>query len=374
MIRVLHLIDEAMHDDAWRMLRQLTARLGGPHYAHVVGLIGPVANELAGVRDVRFGRRWGWLPASAVGVRAAAAKGEVNVLHAWTGSAAAVAQLASEGRRPVILTVVETPHRSRWSRWVAATAGCPVAPSAVACVSKMFFRRAVEAGLPPGSCGVIRPAIDFGLISAARRTMSRALLGIPGGAPVLLTDGPASRAGGQYYAIWAAALLQQIWPDVRVVVPGVTRENHRLQRFVASFRLPQMLVSPGRREPIERLLAVADVFVTAARGDTATGCLPWAMASGVPIVGSAVPCVAEFIADHQNGLLCPPDDPVALAGRIRAALRDRDLARRIGETARAQAYESFSLGRMTRQYQKLYDNVLVGAPPFDGIDEEAMAS
>lgn len=54
-----------------------------------------------------------------------------------------------------------------------------------------------------------------------------------------------------------------------------------------------------------------------------------AMATGTPVVTTAVSGIPELVADGQNGILVPPDDPVALANgierlwRLEAGPRDR---------------------------------------------------
>ncbi len=59
-----------------------------------------------------------------------------------------------------------------------------------------------------------------------------------------------------------------------------------------------------------------------------------AMASGLPVVASAVGGIPEVIADRATGLLCAPDDPTALAERLILLLDNPSLRRRLGEQAR----------------------------------------
>jgi glycosyltransferase involved in cell wall biosynthesis len=58
-----------------------------------------------------------------------------------------------------------------------------------------------------------------------------------------------------------------------------------------------------------------------------------ARASGVPVIASAVRGLSEHIRHEADGLLVPPDDPVALAGAVDRLRRDRDLLARLREGA-----------------------------------------
>ena len=59
-----------------------------------------------------------------------------------------------------------------------------------------------------------------------------------------------------------------------------------------------------------------------------------AMASGLPVVASAVDGIPELVRDGETGLLVPPGDPEALAGAILALLADPARSRRMGEAGR----------------------------------------
>jgi glycosyltransferase involved in cell wall biosynthesis len=59
-----------------------------------------------------------------------------------------------------------------------------------------------------------------------------------------------------------------------------------------------------------------------------------AMATGLPVVASAVGGLLDFVVDDVNGALCPPKDPQALADRLGRIIADRDLRSRLAAHAR----------------------------------------
>ena len=63
------------------------------------------------------------------------------------------------------------------------------------------------------------------------------------------------------------------------------------------------------------------------------------MAAGAPIVASDLPTVREVLADGDNALLVPPEDPTALAAAIRRLLVNPGLADRLRSTAFMQVQE-----------------------------------
>jgi glycosyltransferase involved in cell wall biosynthesis len=77
-----------------------------------------------------------------------------------------------------------------------------------------------------------------------------------------------------------------------------------------------------------------------------------AMHWGLPCVGTDTGAVAEMIVDGDTGYAVPPDDVDALERSLCRLLRDRQLARRMGNAGRARVLSHFTwpavVDRMSR--------------------------
>lgn len=291
-------------------------------------------------------------------------------VHAWDALAAMTARAATS--MPLAISIdhpADADRLGKWCRSLETTRGI-----AFACPAEIIRRRLIEHGVPVDLTVVIRPAVDFGRINAADAQAVRASLGIEDRGPIIVTDGPPDPDDGQFEVIWAVALLQQIWPNITVFMPGKNRETERLQRFVESFRLPQILCCTEDRFAMWNLLRGADACVIGGRRDHPVTTITWAMAAGVPIVAPAIHAVAELLADNQTGLLCKFGEPRLIARRLMNLLDDLPAGRRLAETARGQAFEVFSKRRFVDQTRRLYDNLLAGRSPADGIHDAALTA
>ncbi|HEY0698717.1 MAG TPA: glycosyltransferase, partial [Micromonospora sp.] len=119
----------------------------------------------------------------------------------------------------------------------------------------------------------------------------------------------------------AAALTDRV--DLVLVGSGVDAEGAR--RLAAELRADNVRVLGA--QPAERmaeLYAAADYQLVilrdmpALRG-TVPSKLQAALACGSPVIVSAAGDVARFVEATGTGLVCPPEDPVALADRFAAA-------------------------------------------------------
>jgi starch synthase len=79
------------------------------------------------------------------------------------------------------------------------------------------------------------------------------------------------------------------------------------------------------------------------------------MAGGAPIVASAVGGIPEVLQDGVSGLLVAPSDPPALARALQRILDDHELARALGEAARARQRSEYDLNVVVARLEDLYE-------------------
>ena len=135
----------------------------------------------------------------------------------------------------------------------------------------------------------------------------------------------------------------------------------KLQAQIDAVQLGGMvqLLGPHPQAEVRRLLARAQIFVLACvvEADGGSDNLPTvimeAMAAGVPVISTRVAGVPEMIADGEDGLVAPPNDPASLAAAMEKLLRDPLLADRLAAGARQSAAEKFAIERTTRELQHL---------------------
>jgi len=88
-----------------------------------------------------------------------------------------------------------------------------------------------------------------------------------------------------------------------------------------------------------------------------------AMATGLPIVATAVGGNVELLDDGRTGRLVRSDDVNAMAHALLDDFTDPAAARRRGAAARAEVEERFSLERMVATYGDLYHRLITKAIP-----------
>jgi glycosyltransferase involved in cell wall biosynthesis len=144
----------------------------------------------------------------------------------------------------------------------------------------------------------------------------------------------------------------------RAAVAGDGPQRHQLEGEIAALGLSDAVQLLGTRPDVLDLLADSDIFVLSSRSE----CLPMsvieAMASGLPVIASAVGGVPELVERGRTGILVPPDDPASLAGAIARLSGDVGLRRRMGEAGRARAEALFDVDRFRLAHLDMYTREL----------------
>ena len=115
---------------------------------------------------------------------------------------------------------------------------------------------------------------------------------------------------------------------------------------------------PGERSDIPDLMRGLDCFVLPSRSEGISNVILEAMASGLPIVATAVGGNVDLLTHGRTGEIVPPCDPEAMAHALLRLASDPGRSAAMGRAARAEAEARFSLRSMVASYQGLYDRLL----------------
>ncbi len=151
-----------------------------------------------------------------------------------------------------------------------------------------------------------------------------------------------------------ALLKQRASGPFRCLILGYGPEEGRLRALIGELDLLEEVRLVGFREDIQAVTRALDVAVLSSKNEGSPLAVMEYMASGAPIVATAVGGVPELIEDGVHGLLVRPGDPVELAAAIRRLLDDRSLAIQLGLAARDWQRANFDIDVMVRRLESLY--------------------
>jgi len=164
-------------------------------------------------------------------------------------------------------------------------------------------------------------------------------------------------AKGHKELLEAMAGLKERYPVQALIVGGGRREDE-IKVLAAGLGLAAQAHFLGQRQDVPDLLQAMDIFVLPSYSEGVSLALLEAMAAGLPVIATAVGGTPEVVTDGVTGLLIPPRDAAALAGALERLLGDPAGARQLGENARRHVREHFSLERLGREINEIYQELV----------------
>jgi glycosyltransferase involved in cell wall biosynthesis len=157
----------------------------------------------------------------------------------------------------------------------------------------------------------------------------------------------------------AFAQVHSLQPGCELHILGKGETETELRQVAQKLGIGAAVHFRGFSREIAAFLAEMDCFVISSLSEGLPMAVLEAMASGLPVVGTAVGGVSELIEDADCGWLSPPGKVGELAKSMLLALSATDLAER-GARARASAVENYSVDTMGRNYLALFEALLNG--------------
>jgi glycosyltransferase involved in cell wall biosynthesis len=341
-------------------MRAEVADLGG------VGLVEPILipREIDPVRDLR----------ALVRLVPLLRRERYDVVHTYTATPSFVGRLAATvARVPVVVN-----HQGGWAVNETATLAQRIAYTPLEhlgsllctrtiCVSEAERHQALRLRLAPSRKLVtIVNGIDDGPIRAAARGPTRERvrrrLGCGQRTVLVGTTGRLVTGKDNASVVEAVATVAQRWPElpVRLVLAGDgdADERERLEELVARRGLGDRVELLGFVDDVPALLAGLDVWVTATLTEGLSMSLLEALASGTPVVATAIPANAEVVTHDRTALLVEVGSPHQIAEAIAELARDRDRAGRLGRAGAGLVADRYSMDRMLSQTFDLYHQLL----------------
>jgi len=252
------------------------------------------------------------------------------------------------------LRVMEAEHRSQFfldrltSSWVTRWTA----------VGEAVRRFAIsEIGLDPARITVIPNGIEPADLDRADPGRVRQKFGISSEAPLLGTIGRLHPQKGVDLLLRALQELKGQFPALKTLIVGEGPALPALRALASDLGLVQDVIFTGLRRDVPDILAALDLLVLASRWEGMPNVVLEAFAAGKAVVATRVGAVEEIVQDGETGILVPAEDPHALAQAIGRLLADPPGRARLAAAGRARVEKEFSLEKMVRLTQELYEDV-----------------
>src|SRR3989338_8643780 len=115
--------------------------------------------------------------------------------------------------------------------------------------------------------------------------------------------------------------------QAQLLIVGNGSMEGKLRQLVQDLGIGEKVEFVGNVHPdrVNEYLKKADIFVRPSKSEGLGSAFLEAMSAGIPVIGTRVGGIPDFLKDRETGLFCNIDDPEDLAEKIQILLNDDTL-------------------------------------------------
>lgn len=144
-------------------------------------------------------------------------------------------------------------------------------------------------------------------------------------------------------------------PETELVIVGDGTAKSSLERRAQSLKIAERVRFLGKilMPELAEIYRAGDVFATASKTETQGIVLIEAAATGLPLVAVDAGAVKEICVNNKNGILCHPDDVLALARALTKILSDSTIRKEYGKQS-LEIAKKHDLNRTLSRFEEIY--------------------
>ncbi|MGH7495699.1 MAG: glycosyltransferase [bacterium] len=152
----------------------------------------------------------------------------------------------------------------------------------------------------------------------------------------------------------AFALVRQKVPEAQLLVVGHAPDLQQFEDLASDLAIAGAVHFLGKRSDIHDVMPAFDVYVNSSIYEGMSNTILEAMASGVPVVATAVGGTPAIVSDGMNGALVPPKSPELMSETIAHLLENENKRKAMTQAGRLYIERHHSFQETLRQYEVLY--------------------
>lgn len=163
---------------------------------------------------------------------------------------------------------------------------------------------------------------------------------------------------GHTYLLDAIPAVLEKYPNTRWRFAGTGDKEAQLRQKAQQLGIAHAVEFLGVRSDVPALLHEFDVFILPSLWEGFPNVLLEAMASGKPVIATAVEGTIELVVDGETGFWVPKQDAQALSQAMLKILAAPQLIDQLGRAGRRRVEQCFSLEMQISAFETLYESLL----------------
>jgi phosphatidylinositol alpha-1,6-mannosyltransferase len=146
-------------------------------------------------------------------------------------------------------------------------------------------------------------------------------------------------------------------PQVKLIVIGTGYEEQILRAETERMKLAERVRFLGyiSHNELPAYLKVCDIFVRPSLSEGFGNSFIEAMAAGLPVIGTSVGGITDFLKDGETGLVSEVKNPRSIADKVEKLMKDPEVRDRLTENALSMVKEKYDWDRIADEMRRLME-------------------
>jgi len=148
---------------------------------------------------------------------------------------------------------------------------------------------------------------------------------------------------------------------VKFLILGDGPLENELKLQTTNYKLQTRILFLGHIEPQEvpRYLAISNIFIRPSLSEGLGSSFLEAMAAGIPVIGTKVGGIPDFLKDGETGLFCEVNNPQNIAEKIRILLENDELRKKIIKNAKEIVLRDYDWDLIAGKMKNIFNKLLL---------------
>jgi len=155
--------------------------------------------------------------------------------------------------------------------------------------------------------------------------------------------------------------LAKLPDNIKFVIFGEGELKEELKELTGNLGVSEKVIFKGyvSYDEIPRYLKACDIFIRPSLSEGMGNSFIEAMAAGIPVIGTPVGGITDFLKDGETGLFCGVNDPQSIADKVIEYVNNPNLASKIIENAEKLVKEKYDLNLIAKNMEEVFKLIVL---------------
>lgn len=148
--------------------------------------------------------------------------------------------------------------------------------------------------------------------------------------------------------------------NIKFLILGAGPQEYALRALAEELKITERAVFCGQisHKDMPRYLKISDVFIRPSLSEGLGNSFLEAMAVGVPVIGTNVGGIPDFLTDGETGLFCEVKNPKSIAEKIKFILENETLRKKLVVNAKKMIEEKYNWNLIAEKMQDIFSSII----------------